>query len=274
MLLPLPLPRTVRLPRAARSRPAARRCRAGAAQPARGSAAWSGLDRQGRPIYCGCPATARRSQAEAVSGLIDTPPMRRPCAIRRLGRRLHPVPAGEVMAMALRVVSPGRRHPPTGWRRAEPLPESPHDRSPPAGARRPGRQRSRARTGGPGAAPASARRDARHGRRRRCWFRRSCRRAAIRHPRSGTSRPDPVPGSGRPPPRPCATRWRRANSPSPAGWRHRLRQDRGLPGGGRGMPAAGPAGAGAAAGDRAVLAMAGALRAPLRRGARRCGIPT
>ena len=38
-------------------------------------------------------------------------------------------------------------------------------------------------------------------------------------------------------------------------------------GGGGGMPAPGPPGTGAAAGDRAVLAVAGALRAPLRRGA-------
>ena len=78
----------------------------------------------------------------------------------------------------------------------------------------------------------------------------------------------PVAGAGGAPPRCCARRWRRGHS--------RVTLLDGVTGSGKTEVyleavaeclRAGPPGAGAAAGDRAVLAMAGAVRAPLRRGA-------
>jgi primosomal protein N' (replication factor Y) len=60
-----------------------------------------------------------------VAGVIDTPPMRP--ALRRFIDWMAAytlAPPGEVMAMALRVVSPGIGPPTTGWRRADPMPEA------------------------------------------------------------------------------------------------------------------------------------------------------
>jgi primosomal protein N' (replication factor Y) (superfamily II helicase) len=57
-----------------------------------------------------------------VAGIIDTPPMRP--ALRRFVDWVAAytlAPPGEVMAMALRVVSPGIGPVPTGWRRTDPL---------------------------------------------------------------------------------------------------------------------------------------------------------
>ena len=169
--------------------------------------------------------------------------------------------------MALRVVAPGLGAPATGWRRADPLPEARHHRGAAQGAGRAGRT-------GTARAPATWR--APPGlvpawcaawRTRGCWFPPCCR--SSRRSRSPTrsiparscrrirqaAAADAAAGGG------GARILRHA-----AGWRDRLRQDRGLSGGGGRMPAPGPPGAGAAAGDRAVLAVAGALRAPLRRG--------
>ena len=171
--------------------------------------------------------------------------------------------------MALRVVAPAAGAPPTGWRRADPLPDGADHRG--ARARcwtrwRDGEPRASGRTGARGR--GQRRRGARHGGRRAADPRRCCR--SRRRSRSPTRS---IPArSWRPTRQAAAATLReavaaRAFSRHPAGRRHRLRQDRGLPGSGRRMPAPGPPGAGAAAGDRAVLAMAGALRAPLRRGA-------
>ncbi len=76
-------------------------------------------------VWDGPPdATVPDNKLKPLISLIDTPPMREP--LRRLIDWMAAYtlsPPGEVMAMALRVVqqAPG---PATGWRRADPLPES------------------------------------------------------------------------------------------------------------------------------------------------------
>ena len=167
--------------------------------------------------------------------------------------------------MALRVVVPGFGPSTTGWRRADPLPEARITEArqkvlDALDAKEPRSTGELARAAGVGAGVVRGMADA----------------GllvpavlpvvpAVRHPGPGASRRSPVAGPGR-----------RGRFPAPggggakilghaAGRRDRLGQDRGVSGGGRGMPAPGPPVARAAAGDRAVLAMAGALRAPLRR---------
>jgi primosomal protein N' (replication factor Y) (superfamily II helicase) len=73
------------------------------------------------PADCSVPDR----KLKPVSGAIDTPPMRP--ALRRFVDWMAAytlAPPGEVMAMALRVVSPGIGPSPTGWRRADPMPEA------------------------------------------------------------------------------------------------------------------------------------------------------
>ncbi len=72
------------------------------------------------------PADARvpDRKLKPIGGIIDTPPMRP--ALRQFVDWVAAytlAPPGEVMAMALRVVSPGFGQSTTGWRRADPLPE-------------------------------------------------------------------------------------------------------------------------------------------------------
>ncbi len=200
--------------------------------------------------------------------MIDTPPMRAgPAPIHRLGRRLHPVAArrGDGDGVARR----GAGYRRAGDRLARAPIRCPRRASPRRGTRcwtagRTGATRHRR----PGARRWGRRRSrARHGGRRAAGPRRAAGRTAVRDPGSRASRPGPGAGSG----------GRRGGTAAggggarvlrhAAGRRDRVRQDRGLSRGGGGMPAPGPPGAGAAAGDRAVLAVAGALRAPLRRGA-------
>ena len=197
-------------------------------------------------------------------------------AVRRLGRRLHPVASrrgdGDGAARR-RAPGVGPPRPAGGAPIRCPRPGSPRrgagcwTRWPNGNRAAPANWRGR-----PGSAAAWCAAWRMPG----CWFRAALPvAAAIRHPRPGASRPGRCRPIRRPPPRRCAQAVAaRDVLRHAAGRRHRLRQDRGLPGGGRRVPAPGPPGAGAAAGDRAVLAMAGALRAPLRRRARRCGTPT
>ena len=203
-----------------------------------------------------------------VAGVIDTPPMRP--ALRQFVDWVASYtlsPPGEVMAMALRVVAPASR--PAGDRlaaRRSAAGRADH-RGAAQGAGRAGRTGA-ACHGGTGARGGGRRRcRARHGGCGAAGARRAAGRAAVRDPGSGASGPGP--GADQ---EAAAASLRQAVaarefSRDAAGRRDRVRQDRGVPGGGGRMPAPGPPGAGAAAGDRAVLAMAGALRAPLRRGA-------
>ena len=208
--------------------------------------------------------------------MIDTPPMLP--ALRQFvdwvaGYTLSP--PGEVMAMALRVVAPGLGAPATGWRRRRSAARG--AASPRRGARCWTRwpNGSRARTGelaraaGVGAGVVRGMADA------------GLLVPAVLPIEPPFAIPDPEhPGQILAPDQEAAAAALRAGGGGArllrhaAGRRDRVGQDRGLSRGGGRMPAPGPPGAGAAAGDRAVLAVAGALRAPLRRGARRCGIRT
>ena len=202
--------------------------------------------------------------------------------------------------MALRVLRP-ETGPASGWRRADgwrgdhlsmtrarrPVRadgasdlatrrrQSPPDRRPAPGARPPRRRRA-AHHGGTGAGSRrQRRRHPRHGR-RRIADRRSASRGRAIPIRPIPSHPGPElvpgPGSGR---GDLARRGRgRDVFGHAAGWRHRLGQDRGLPGGDRPGAARGPPGAGAAAGDRAVLAMAVAVSSGGSAWRRPCGTPT
>ncbi len=194
--------------------------------------------------------------------------MRRRCAASSTGSPATPWRRpGDVLAMALRVNALAPAVPQAGLALGRTA----------AGARL-------TRGARPGAAPAGGRRaahradagadagvvaggGARHGRGRAAAAGASCRPPALRRARSRPSRPGAVagPGRGR---RALRGRCRRGLLRHAAGRRHRLGQDRGLPGGGGRMPRRRAAGAGAAAGDRAVVAVAGAVRPALRRRAR------
>ena len=258
VMLPYPLARPVRLPRSAGSGPSARRCRPGSAEPPRGSGGGVGRPKPTRA----CPD----GQAEAA-GRRDrhTADASRAAPVRRLGGQLHPCPArrgdghgaarcraggrwaGERLATCRTAAGrAGYRGAAQGAGRAGATRAARH--------RRPGARRRRRR-----------RRGARHGGCRAAGSRRAAGRATVRHPRPGPSGAGPVAGPGGRRRHAAPGGGGTAFSRHAAGRRHRLRQDRGLSGGGRRMPAARPPGAGAAAGDRAVLAMAGAVRAPLRR---------
>ena len=195
---------------------------------------------------------------------------RRRCAGSSTGSPLHPGPARRSDGDGAARRRAGARRPATGWRRADPPPDA--RGSPRRGARCWTRwpQREPRATARPGArGRGQRRRGARHGgcraagRRRRCRSRRRSRIPDPEHPGQVLS-PDQAGGR-----RGAARRrWRRARS--------RVTLLDGVTGSGKTEVyleavaeclRAGPPGAGAAAGDRAVLAMAGALRAPLRRGA-------
>ncbi len=178
-------------------------------------------------------------------------------------------PPGDVLAMALRtsaLSAPRPQHP--GWRRVAKLPE---------GARLT-EARSRVLEALADGVPRAERR-ARPADRRRCgrdpWDG-ECGAAGTRHAAS----PLALHPSGPRLPRRRALAGparRRARAPRggggavllrhPARRRDRVRQDRDLSGSRRRVPAPQPPGARAAAGDRALLAVARALRAALRRGA-------
>ncbi len=250
--------RPVRLPGPARNGPSTRRCRPGSAEPARGSR--RGLGHRKPTRAC------RTRKLKPLAGVIDTPPMRPRCAGSSTGSPATPcAPPGEVMAMALRVVAPRFGAPATGWRRAEPPPDARITE-----ARRkvldalarhePRAAGDLARAAGVGAGVVRGMADA------------GLLVPAVLPVEPPFAIPDPEhPGQVLAPDQEAAAAAlrqavaARAFTRHAAGRRDRLRQDRGLSGGGGRMPAPGPPGAGAAAGDRAVLAMAGALRAPLRR---------
>ena len=209
----------------------------------------------------------RSSRLRSIIAIIDTPPMRagHPPA-DRLDRRLHAVSAGRGDADGVARIAPRNR---AGAGLAAPsdagaCPPFTDARRPRARPPRPAAETAHHRGTGAGGR-GQRRRDPRHG---RCRV--ADRRAA---PLAQPFRPPTPPILGRPcrPTRKrrrrrCATRWPARILGHAAGWRHRLGQDRGLPGGDRPGAAGRPPGAGAAAGDRAVLAMAVAVRAAVRRG--------
>ena len=92
-----------------------------------------------------------------------------------------------------------------------------------------------------------------------CLCRYRCRSAAVRPPRPGPSRAGALAAAGGSRGSVAGGGRRAGVQRDLAGRRHRVGQDGGLSRGGGGVPAAGPAGAGAAAGDRAVVAVAGAV---------------
>ena len=89
--------------------------------------------------------------------MIDTPPMRP--ALRQFVDWVASYtlpPPGEVMAMALRVITPGISPPPTGWQPRRTLARRAHHRGPPEGPGRPGRRANPAPPPTWPAPPASA----------------------------------------------------------------------------------------------------------------------
>ena len=197
------------------------------------------------------PATT----AEAGRGVLDAPPMRGGIApLHRLGRRLyaHPARRGAGDGAARGRLPPSRRRRPAGARRSAAggaadrtargacWPRSP---SGSRAARRELALRGRCRR----------RRDPRHGRCRAAGRALLPAAPPFGRARPGASRPDPVAGPGRPPPRPARRRWRRGE--------FSVTLLDGVTGSGKTevyleavaeCPAPGPPGAGAAAGNRAV----------------------
>ena len=295
--------RPVRLPRAGGADGATGRRGAGAAEPARGGRRRLGPPGQvpgGRPLghepgagsvpggvpdgdsYGHNGGGVPERKLKPLIAVLDTPPMR--AELRRFVDWMASYtlsPPGEVMAMALRVVSPDTGRAAAGWRPADPMPElgpiEPDAPSAPTSKPRLTAARQRVLAALADGLPRAAAELAARGRRRRrrgagdgrtpaCWSRRRCRRTRrSRRPTRTIPGPGAVRGAGR---------GRRGAARGGGGARilgdaarrrHRLRQDRGVFRGGGGMPARRAPGAGAAAGDRAVVAVAGAVRAPLRR---------